>query len=99
MTTKEHITITPTRNNIQFDIKQGNQSRWFSVDTEIAKEMYQKLGSVLNEQDDWVEREMQAFLFKKRLEKDYPVERFIDSDHYKTECQHAPKIVREDLQQ
>ena len=124
MTTKPKITITPKEGKIQFDIRQGNQTRWFSVEEETARELYQKLGSVLNEQDDWVEREiaklasfdqptevrlekellshdeeMVRFLNRKNTQRNYPVRRSNGSDFYETERQHAPKIIREDLQQ
>lgn len=109
--TKPKITITQTKGNIQFDIRQGNQTRWFSVGEETARELYGKLGSVLYEQtkDDWIDREM-ALLELKALEldaatciamqqvkRDYPVERFTGSKPYETERQHVPNITKEGI--
>lgn len=103
MTTKPKITITPKEGNIQFDIRQGNQTRWFSVEEETARELYDILGDVLAEKEqyeiDWIEREMAAFLDRKNVERDYPVSRVWRSSFYDTERQHVPKIIREDLQQ
>ena len=131
MTTKPKITITPKEGNIQFDIRQGNQTRWFSVEEEPAKELYDILGDVWGKQqeiteedalnrlaqsypfsanginsllqaqlvgynpvhtsafthtgeDDWIEREMAAFLDRKGVERDY-------------ERQRTPKVNREEL--
>lgn len=102
MTTKEHITITPTRNNIQFDIKQGNQSRWFSVDMEIAKELYQRLGDVLGEQQeykelDWIDREIALV---ELLGLDHDTSTFVSRKNVERdyERQHVPKIVKEGLE-
>lgn len=87
MTTKPKITITPKEGNIQFDIRQGNQTRWFSVEEETARELYDILGDVLAEKEqdesDWIEREMEAFLSRKNVERDY-------------ERQHVPKVNREE---
>lgn len=103
MTTKPKITITPKEGNIQFDIIQGNQTRWFSVEEETARELYDILGDVLGEKEqeeiDWIEREMEAFLNRKNVEHSHSVQRDIGSSQhgtYGTERQHTPKTTKEE---
>lgn len=46
------ITVTKEIDSITFDIKQGNQSRWFSLDEEAALELYKQLGSFLEDEPE-----------------------------------------------
>lgn len=43
------ITVTPQGNKYTIVIKEGNQDRWLTVDKDTARELLEKLGSVLNE--------------------------------------------------
>lgn len=46
--TTNNITATPQGNKYTIVIKEGNQDRWITVDKDTARELVEKLGSVLN---------------------------------------------------